>query len=134
MFPGDVDSSFNLLGVTSMSKLSNTVINRSVALAAATLALAAPFAAQASDADAAMDSCISAFLASHLPKDQRVQVRKEDAASSPVNVHARAYKILVTARGVQSGKYLARGSCIVDRHGQVVAVDGKPILQRLAAR
>jgi len=117
-----------------MSKLSNTVINRSLALAAATLTLAAPFAARAGNADAAMDSCISAFVAAHLPKEQPVRVRKEDAASSPVNVHARAYKILVTARGVESGKYLARGSCIVDRHGQVVAVDGKPVVQRLAAR
>jgi hypothetical protein len=101
-----------------------------------TLALAAPFASQAHNDDAAMDSCINAFVAANLPKEQPVTVRKEDLAASPISMHARAYKIVVSAKGVKSGKRLARGTCIVDRSGQVIALDGKPLTQKqkLASR
>jgi len=77
-------------------------------LIAATLALAAPFATQAHNYDAAMDSCINAFVASSLPKEQPVKIKKEDSVSSPISIHARAYKIVVSAKGVESGKYVAR--------------------------
>jgi hypothetical protein len=116
-----------------MTKLS-TRITKSITLAAATLTLAAPFATQAHNYDAAMDSCINAFVASNLPKEQPVKIRKEDSVSSPISIHARAYKIVVSAKGVESGKYLARGTCIVDRSGAVIALNGKPITQKLASR
>ncbi len=116
-----------------MIKLS-TRVTQSISLAAATLALAAPFATQAHDYDAAMDSCISAFVASSLPKEQPVKVKKTDAVSGPLSMHSRAYKIVVSAKGVESGKYFARGTCIVDRNGSVVALNGKPITQKLASR
>lgn len=116
-----------------MNKLS-TRITKSIALAAASLALAAPFATQAHDYDAAMDSCINAFVASNLPKEQPVRIRKEDSVNSPISIHSRAYKIVVSAKGVESGKYLARGTCIVDRSGSVIALNGKPITQKLASR
>lgn len=116
-----------------MSKF-NTRIVKSISLAAATLALAAPFATQAHNYDAAMDSCINAFVASSLPKEQPVKIKKEDSVSSPISIHARAYKIVVSAKGVESGKYLARGTCIVDRSGAVIALNGKPIAQKLASR
>ncbi|MDY6948596.1 MAG: hypothetical protein SXG53_23075 [Pseudomonadota bacterium] len=103
-------------------------------LLAITLALAAPLASQANNDDAAMDSCITAFVAANLPKEQRVTVRTEDFAGSPISMHARAYKIMVSAKGVKSGKRLARGTCIVDRTGQVIALDGKPLPQKLASR
>jgi hypothetical protein len=99
-----------------------------------TLALAAPFASQAHNDDVAMDSCINAFVAANLPKEQPVTVRKEDFAASPISIHARAYKIMVSAKGVKSGKHLARGTCIVDRSGQVTALNGKPLPQKLASR
>ena len=114
-----------------MNKLS---ITKSLSLAVATVALAAPFASQARDADVAMDSCINAFVAASLPKEQRVTVRKQEAAASPISIHSRAYKIVVSAKGVESGKNLARGTCIVDRSGQVVLLNGKPLTQKLAAR
>lgn len=114
-----------------MNKLS---IAKSLAIATATVALAAPFASQAHNYDAAMDSCINAFVSANLPKEQPVTVRKEEAAASPVSIHSRAYKIVVSAKGVESGKYLARGTCIVDRSGQVIALNGKPLSQKLAAR
>lgn len=109
-------------------------LSKSLSIAAAAVALAAPFATQAHDYDVAMDSCISAFVASSLPKEQPVKVRKENGINSPLSVHSRAYKIVVTAKGVESGKYLARGTCIVDRSGAVVALNGKPLTQQLASR
>lgn len=117
-----------------MTKLSTTRIAKSLSIAAASVALAAPFATQAHNYDAAMDSCINAFVSSSLPKEQPIKVRKEEAAPSAVNFHARAYKIVVSAKGVESGKHLARGTCIVDRTGDVVTLNGKPLVQKLAAR
>ena len=112
----------------------STRIAKSLSFAVATVALAAPFATQAHNYDAAMDSCIGAFVASSLPKERTVKVRKEDGISSPLSVHSRAYKIVVTAKGMESGKYIARGTCIVDRSGAVVTLNGKPLTQKLASR
>jgi len=112
----------------------STRIARSLSFAVATVALAAPLATQAHNFDAAMDSCIGAFVASSLPKEREVKVRKEDGVNSPLSVHSRAYKIVVTAKGMESGKYIARGTCIVDRSGAVVALNGKPLTQKLASR
>ena len=117
-----------------MNKLSTTRIAKTLSIAAATLALAAPFASQAHNYDAAMDSCINAFVAANLPKEQPVTIRKEVEASSPISMHARAYKIVVSAKGVNSGKFVARGTCIVDRDGQVTALNAKPRTQKLASR
>lgn len=109
-------------------------LSKSLSIAAATVALAAPFATQADNYDAAMDSCINAFVASSLPKEQPVRIKKEDAVNSPLGIHSRAYKIVLSAKGVESGKYLARGTCIVDRSGAVIALNGKPLTQKLASR
>ena len=106
---------------------------KSMAIAAATLLLAAPFASQAHDYDQAMDACINAFVAANLPKEQPVTVRKEEISASPISIHARSYKIVVSAKGVESGKYLARGTCVVDRNGEVIALNGKPLPTQLAA-
>ena len=107
---------------------------QSLSIAAATVLMAVPFTSHAGNDDAAMDACISAFVAANLPKEQPVSVRKEEAAASPISIHARAYKIVVSATGVESGKRLARGTCIVNRSGEVVALDGKPLPTKLASR
>ena len=117
-----------------MNKLSTLRMTKAVSIAVATVALAAPFASQAGNYDAAMDSCINAFVAANLPKGHPVTIQKEEAATSPIGFHSRSYKIMVSAKGMASGKYLARGTCIVDRTGQVVAMNGKPLTQTLAAR
>lgn len=110
-------------------------LTKSLSIAAATVLLAAPFTTQAGASDdAAMDTCIKAFVAANLPKEQPVTVRKEEVAVSPISIHARAYKIIVSAKGVESGKYVARGTCIVNRDGEVVALDGKPLTAKVAAR
>jgi hypothetical protein len=112
-----------------MNKLTKTL-----SIATATVMLAVPFTSQAGNDDAAMDACINAFVASNLPKEQPVKVRKEEASVSPISVHARAYKIVVNATGVESGKRLARGTCIVNRSGEVIALNGKPLSTKLASR
>jgi hypothetical protein len=110
-------------------------LSKSLSIAAATVMLAVPFTSQAANDDAAMDACINAFVAQNLPKEQPVKaVRKEEVAASPVAIHARSYKIVVSATGVESGKRLARGTCIVNRDGEVVALNGKPLQTKLASR
>jgi len=113
-----------------MNKLTKTL-----SIAAATVMLAVPFTSQAANDDAAMDACINAVLSQNLPKEQPVKaVHKEQVAASPVSIHARAYKIVVSATGVESGKRLARGTCIVNRSGEVIAVNGKTPATKLASR
>jgi hypothetical protein len=113
-----------------MNKLTKTL-----SIAAATVLMSVPFTSQAGNDDAAMDACINAFVAQNLPKEQPVKaVRKEDVAASPISIHARAYKIVVSATGVESGKRFARGTCIVNRAGEVVALNGKPLSTKLASR
>jgi hypothetical protein len=109
-------------------------LSKSLSIAAATVMLAVPFTSHAAKDDAAMDACINAFVSANLPKEQPVTVRKEEVAASPISVHARAYKIVVSATGVESGKRLARGTCIVNRDGQVIALNGKPLSTKLASR
>jgi hypothetical protein len=109
-------------------------LSKSLSIAAATVLLAAPFTSHAGADDVAMDACINAFVSANLPKEQPVTVRKEEVAASPISIHARAYKIVVSATGVESGKRLARGTCIVNRSGEVIALDGKPLLTKVASR
>lgn len=109
-------------------------LTKSLSIAAATVLLAAPFTSQAGNDDAAMDACINAFVAANLPKEQPVTVRKEEMAASPISVHGRGYKIILSATGVESGKRLARGTCLVNRDGQVIALNGKPLATKIAAR
>jgi hypothetical protein len=110
-------------------------LSKSLSIAAATVMLAVPFVSQAANDDAAMDACINAFVSQNLPKEQPVKaVHKQDVAASPISIHARAYKIVVSATGVESGKRLARGTCIVNRSGEVIALNGKALPTKLAAR
>lgn len=117
-----------------MNKFSTVRIAKSLSIAAATLLLAAPLASQAHDYDAAMDSCIKAFVAANVPQGHPVTVRKQESAISPVGLDAVGYKIIVSAKGAESGKYIARGTCIVDRSGEVTMVNGKKLATQLASR
>jgi hypothetical protein len=103
---------------------------RMLAVLAATLLLNAAPASQA-HAEDAMDACIKAFVAANLPREQPVTVRKKESESSPIAL-GRAYRISLTATGATSGKRLARSSCLVDRNGAVIALNGKPVADYLA--
>ena len=109
-------------------------LTKSLSIAAATVMLATPFTSYAGSDDVAMDACINAFVSANLPKEQPVTVRKEEVSVSPISIHARSYKIVVNATGVESGKRLARGTCIVNRAGEVIALNGKPLPTKLASR
>ena len=98
---------------------------KSLSLAASVALVALPVASHA-DADTAMDACVKAFVTANLPSEQPVKVRKIDTVDGPLNAHDRAYRITLKAVGSTSGKTLARGTCIVDRDGDIVALNGRP--------
>lgn len=76
--------------------------------------------------DAAMDACVNAFVSSSLEKERPYTVQKNESAASPLDQHARAYRIALTATGKTSGKKVAKATCVVDRSGVVLSLNGKP--------
>lgn len=111
-----------------------SLLLRTVAIAAAIslLAAAAHADSPAARSERAMDACIAAFVAAKLPKEQPVKIRKEDFVASPFDTHQRNYKIVMTATGTESGKRLAKGVCLVDRSGAVIAFNGQRMREQLA--
>jgi hypothetical protein len=91
---------------------------------------AAPLVTQAdtvgAHSDAAMDACVNAFVSSSLEKERPYTVQKSESAASPLDQHARAYRIALTATGKTSGKKVAKATCVVDRSGVVLSLNGKP--------
>jgi hypothetical protein len=63
-------------------------------------------------ADAAMDSCINAFIEQHVPKEHRLIVRKIDTTGMASKL--RTGPIKLSARGARSGKEFATATCTVD--------------------
>jgi hypothetical protein len=98
-------------------------------LVALTALVAAPLlsqadAATASDPDAAMDACVQAFVSASLEKQRSYTVETRDAI--PLSQLPSTYRIQLTAKGKQSGKQLARATCIVNPSGVVLTLNGKP--------
>jgi hypothetical protein len=109
--------------------VTTTRMTPSILSIAATLALAAaPLTSQA-DArrEAAMNTCVELFVAANLPKEQPVVVRTKDSEPSPAAVYRRAARITLTAKGSTSGREIARATCIVDRDGQVITLNGRSV-------
>ena len=95
-------------------------------LAVATLSLlASPLVSRADAIEQAMDACVQAFVAANLPKEQPVVVDKSKMASGPLDANSRAYRIVLKATGSTSGREIAKGVCIANRDGEVVALNGK---------
>lgn len=82
--------------------------------------------------DIAMDACIKAFTSANLPKEQRFSVRKIGAVDSPVVLPAKESTIFLTATGKQSGKRLAKATCVADSNGVVLTMTTKPAPVALA--
>lgn len=118
--------------MTIRSKLVRTATALSITATTSLLAVSAHADTPAARSDRAMDTCIAAFIAANLPKEQPVRVLKEDSVASPLDTHNREYKIVLKATGAESGKRLARGVCIVDRSGTVIAMNGKRLPEQLA--
>ena len=101
-------------------------MNRKAILAVTTLALlASPLASHADAAEQALDACVQAFVAAKLPKGQRVLVDKQNSASGPLDVHTRTYRIVLTATGTTTGRQVAKSTCVANRAGQVIALNGR---------
>lgn len=106
------------------------------ALVVATVALlASPLASRADAVDQAMDACVQAFIAASLPKGQRVIVGKRQDASGPLDAQSHAYRIVLKASGATSGRQIAKGVCVANRDGEVIALNGRrpPKLARAVA-
>jgi hypothetical protein len=53
---------------------------------------------------------------------------------SPVDQYTRAYRISLSAKGKTSGKEVAKATCVVDRSGVVLALNGKPYAAPVAGQ
>jgi len=113
---------------------SSTVLSRASrrVLAVATLSLlGSPLASRADAVEKAMDACVQAFVAASLPKEQRVVVDKLNSAIGPMDAQSRTYRIVLKATGSTSGREIAKGVCVANRDGEVIALNGRR-LPRLA--
>ena len=97
---------------------------RGVLIATTLGVLALPAASRAGGLDQAMDTCVQAFVAKSLPKEQPVVVDKRHSANQALDSRSRTYRIILTATGRTSGRQLAKGTCVVDRTGAIIALDG----------
>ena len=107
---------------------------RKLFLISASLPLFAAPAASFADEAAAMNACVNAFVGTGLPKEQKVRVKMLDPARSPIDIPARTYTVRLATRVAQSGKQLASATCVVERDGTVIALNGKPLTPALASR
>jgi hypothetical protein len=73
----------------------------------------------------AMDACIKAFVSTSLSKMQSVAVRAEDLPERPRSTKNRRYKISLVATDQATGRRLATATCLADRNGAILAVNGK---------
>ncbi len=98
--------------------------------------LALPLASRAGGLDQAIDTCVQAFVAHSLPKEQPVVVEKRSSANQALDSRTRTYRIALTATGRTSGRQFAKGTCVVDRTGEIIALNGKraPRYEVTAAR
>jgi hypothetical protein len=97
---------------------------RGILIATTLSVLALPAASRAGGLDQAMDTCVQAFVAKRLPKEQRVVVDKRRSAYQALDSRSHTYRISLTATGRTSGRQLAKGTCVVDRTGEIIALDG----------
>jgi len=105
---------------------------RKLLLLSASLPLFAAPAASFADEAAAMNACVNAFVKTSLPKEQRVSSTTLVSPRTPATAYSRSYSISLTAKGVDSGKQLAKATCVVGRNGRVISLDGKPVAITLA--
>ena len=102
-----------------------TIRSRTSVLAAALLPLLAVPALSHAGENQAFDSCVKAFIALTLEEDRPVTVRREETVVSPLATFGRTYKIQLKAVGRESGKQLANATCVTDRSGVVLSLNGK---------
>ena len=95
-------------------------------LAVTTLSLlGTPLVSSADGIEQALDACVQAFVAANLPKEQPVVVDKSHIASQPADAQSRTFRIVLKATGSTSGRQLAKGVCVANRDGEVIALNGR---------
>ncbi|HEY4368303.1 MAG TPA: hypothetical protein VGN07_13800 [Steroidobacteraceae bacterium] len=77
-------------------------------------------------AEQAFDSCVKAFISSSLEKERPTTVRFIDPVLSPLLRLDQNYRITLTAVGKYSGTKVAAATCITNRDGAVLSMNGKP--------
>ena len=80
-------------------------------------------AESASQADAPFDACVKAFVAAKFEKERHYTV--VSGSTRDFDPQESSYRITLAATGKQSGKKLASATCIVDRAGVTLTVNGK---------
>ncbi len=95
--------------------------SRSLLAAVATTTLfALPAVSQASSYQAALNSCVKAFMSSAFADKVPMKVLDVSQASgSMLTPYIRSYSFTLTATGNTSGKRLAQSTCTTDRSGSV---------------
>jgi len=81
-------------------------------------------AAPAAHADPAMNACIDAFVAKHVP-DRRLKIRRVGPLNTASSA-TREERITLTAKGARSGTRLATATCIVNGDGSSVTLADAP--------
>ena len=101
----------------------NIRIYKQVLLAAATAALmTTPLATQAKDK--AMDTCIDTFVKEQLPEGHSVKVVKRRASSLQWGgTLQQPTRINVSAKGGQSGADYGSATCVMNRKGELIAME-----------
>ena len=87
--------------------------------------LGTPLVSSADGIEQALDACVQAFVAANLPKEQPVVVDKSHIASQPADAQSRTFRIVLKATGSTSGRQLAKGVCVANREGEVIALNGR---------
>ncbi len=96
-------------------------LTKPVYIVAACAALASVPAVTQAVEQSAMDTCIQTFVSDQLPQGRKLQIVKREM--SPLYRGSnRASQIKVTARGKRSGQEIASATCVLDRHGGLVAM------------
>lgn len=120
----------------------NTQSHKHVLLSVGALAFfGASFAVQASTLkaknDSAMDACIEAFVSEQVPLNHPLKIVKRDLASGDTlsrwNFPQRS-TIEISAKGARTGQDYGSASCVVDRRGEVVAMQINADRVRMARR
>ena len=105
----------------------NTVSRTKSLLFSALLPLiAAPslsHAATSPAADASLDACVKAFVSANIDKDRHYSLVTSDASS--FDPSAARHVVTLKATGKSSGKQLAKATCVVDRNGITLTMNGK---------
>lgn len=108
-----------------MKTLVKSPVHRQVLLAISSAVLfAAPLASQAGSAakrEIGMDTCINAFVSEQLPAGHPLKIVKRDNTNRwtfPPNS-----KIEIKAKGRRTGESYGSATCVVNRKGELVAMD-----------